>query len=163
MTRIQHVSVFNSIFFYTKKQHATSRCHRVLGRRSSLFLALANRPPTLRALSASIRQHTSAYVSIRQHTSTSSTCRQHCVPSVAWATCLRCLRELYLSAHVIIRQHTPAYASIRQHTPAYASIRQHTSVSVASCVSSTCQHTPAYASIRQHTPAYASIRQHTPA
>jgi phosphoglycerate-specific signal transduction histidine kinase len=94
--------------------------------------------PTSCSHSASIRQHTSAYVGICQCQHVSI--RQHA------------------SAHVSIRQHTSAYVSMRQHTSAYVSIRQHTSAYV-----SIRQHTSAYVSIRQHTSAYVSIRQYTSA
>jgi hypothetical protein len=92
--------------------------------------------PTSCSHSASIRQHTSAYVGICQCQHVSI--RQHA------------------SAHVSIRQHTSAYVSMRQHTSAYVSIRQHTSAYV-----SIRQHTSAYVSIRQYTSVYVSIRQHT--
>jgi hypothetical protein len=59
--------------------------------------------------SASIRQHTSAYVSIRQRIHTVAEIESHRGDCKA--------RELQ-------RQHTSAYVSIRQHTSAYVSIRQ---------------------------------------
>jgi hypothetical protein len=74
---------------------------------------------TWRKATASIRQHTSAYVSIRQHSSAFVSIRQHTSAYVR-------IRQ-HMSAYVSIRQHTSAYVSMRQHTSAYVSIRQHAS------------------------------------
>ena len=89
-----------------------SRC------RTSSATASCPSPPPHPPASASIRQHTSAYVSI-QHTS----------DYIAYIS-IRQLRHSYMhSGSERARAHSRP-SSIRQHTTAYVSIREHTSAYV---------------------------------